>query len=424
MRLRHVTLTLLTVAALGAAPLALADPLDPDPSFGGDGIVKIDGIGHYFWLGEQALAARGRRTFVAGGASGGGSGESSVHIQVRSRKGHFIRSNGGPLEMTSPYPMVSDVFTTHKRVYIVGWLNGGYDWKREIEIAPYGFAAAFRPGLRRHLHWGTDRYYSYDSQRKDGAPGLERLREVDFGSVTGGALDSRGRVLVTGRVDGQTAVVRLTPNGLDHSYGTNGVARVTIGTGSSPRDIAVHGTTALVVGNATVSGKKQGFATQITGHGYRDRAFSGDGIRLIGKPRTHVTAADKADAGRWLIASERRRHAGVTKLGATGDLITAFGRGGRTTVRCTRPEGRHVNNALTTDRKNGDLHRITLALSCQRDGDLRRLAAIWRPGGQPIVSLKPDGVGRLPWHERTIDITYGWRGRLIGLIPNRIVRLR
>ena len=81
-------------------------------------------------------------------------------------------------------------------------------------------------------------------------------------------------------------------------------------------------------------------------------------------------------------------------------------------------------DALATDRKDGDLARITLALTCRRDGDLRRLAAIWRPGGQPITSLKPDGVGRLPWHQRTIDITYGWRGRLTGLIPNRIVRLR
>ena len=109
-------------------------------------------------------------------------------------------------------------------------------------------------------------------------------------------------MLVTGRVNGQTAVLRLTRDGkLDSSYGTNGLAKITIGSGSSPRDIAVNGTTALVVGNATIGGHKQGFATQITEFGYRDRSFSGDGIRRIGKPGTHVTAVDTADAGRWLV---------------------------------------------------------------------------------------------------------------------------
>jgi hypothetical protein len=345
-------------------------------------------------------------------------------VQLRTHKGHYIRGNGGYLEMTSPFPQVSDVITAGKRVFVVGWLSGGYDWKRDIEIPPYGFAAAFHHGLRGHLHWGTDRYFTFDEKTK-GDPGLEKLREVPFGSVTGGAVDSEGRVLVTGRVDGQTAVLRLTRDGhIDTTYGSNGLATITIGSGGSPRDIAVHGSTALVVGNATINGHQQGFATQITGYGYRDRTFSGDGIRLVGKPGTHVTAVDKADAGRWLVASQRRHRAGVTKLGITGDLVTSFGRGGRATVRCTRPENRNVIDALAVDRKDGALDKISLALSCKRDGNLRRLAAIWRPGGHPITSLKPDGVGRLPWHAPTIDITYGWRGRLTGLVPDRLIRLR
>jgi len=70
MRLRHVTLTLLTVAARGAAPLALADPLDPDPSFGGDGIVTFDRYG----MGSGRTAnAVGRSTYVGGLSFGGGS---------------------------------------------------------------------------------------------------------------------------------------------------------------------------------------------------------------------------------------------------------------------------------------------------------------------------------------------------------------
>jgi hypothetical protein len=216
----------------------------------------------------------------------------------------------------------------------------------------------------------------------------------------------------------------LTRDGhIDTSYGTNGLARVTIGTGSSPRDIAVHGTTAVVVGNTTINGHKQGFATQITGYGYRDRAFSGDGIRLIGKRGSYVSEVQPADAGRWLIAYESGKRAGVTKIGATGDLIGTFGRHGRASIRCTRPDKRVVD-ALTVDRKDGALHRVALATSCKRSGDLRRLASIWRPGGQPITSLRPDATARLPWGAHTIDITYGWRGRLTALIPYKIVRLR
>jgi hypothetical protein len=424
MRLRHVTLALLTVAALGAAPLVLADPLDRDSSFGGDGIVKIDGWQRVDYVGEQALATQGRRIFVAGGALGAGSGESSLYLGVRGRKGRFIRSNGGHLERTSPFPKVRDVLIAHRRVYVVGWLNGGYDWKKDVEIHPYGFVAAFRRGLKGNSHWGTDRYFTYDEGKK-GDPGLQRLRKAAFGSVTGGGIDSQGRVLVTGRIDGQTGVLRLTRDGrIDTSYGTNGLARVTIGSGSSPRDIAVHGTTAMIVGNATVNGHQQGFATQITGYGYRDRSFSGDGIRLIGKPGSHVSEARPAEAGRWVIAYELGRRAAVTKIGATGDRITPFGRHGRALIRCTRPDSRRVIDTLTTDRQDGDLHRITVAMSCRRDGDLRRFAAIWRPGGQAITSLKPNGVGRLPWHAATIDLTYTRHGRILGLVPNHLVRLR
>ena len=43
MRLRTSLVSAITVVGLVVSPLALADPLDPDPSFGGDGTVKIDG---------------------------------------------------------------------------------------------------------------------------------------------------------------------------------------------------------------------------------------------------------------------------------------------------------------------------------------------------------------------------------------------
>ena len=306
-------------------------------------------------------------------------------------------------------------------IFVVGWLVNGYDWVQEKRIPDYGFAAAFRRSLRGHLAWGTDRYFTFDER---GDPGLERLREVDFASVTGGAVDAQGRVLVTGRVNGQTAIVRLTRDGhIDRSYGTNGVATIGVGSVSSPRDIAVHGSTALVVGNTTTGRTHQGFVAQVTPYGYRDRTFDKDGIRLIGQPRSHATSVAPAETGRWLIAYESAKRAHVIKLGATGDLITTFGKSGHATARCNRPHQRHVIDALATHRRHGTVHRITLAISCTRNDQLRRLAAIWRPGGKPITSLRPDGIGRLPWSKPTIDLTYGWRGGIVGLTPNTLIRL-
>jgi hypothetical protein len=302
---------------------------------------------------------------------------------------------------------VRDIVLQPHRVLVVGWST---PWSPDESFDPYGFVIASRRSLK---------------QTRFGKTGVQRLREVAFGSVTGGAVDSESRVLVTGRVDGQTAVLRLTRDGqIDTTYGNNGLATVNVGSSSSPRDIAVQGTTALVVGNTTINGHKQGFATQITGYGYRDRTFSGDGIRLIGKRGSYVSEVQRADGGRWLIAYESGKRAGVTKLGATGDLVGTFGRHGRASIRCTQPDRRHVLDSLTVDRKDGALHRVALATSCKRSGDLRRLASIWRPGGQPLTSLRPDATARLPWKAHTIDLTYGWHGRLTALIPYKIVRLR
>ena len=420
MRLRSSIVTAIAVAGLVVSPLAVADPLDPDPHFGKAGLITLDRSNYYVLPGN--LTTHGKRIIAAAGTSGAGSGERVLHVYLRGQRGRPIggRQGWGYLESLYGEPMIADVATSDHRIFVIGSVKSGWNVDKQKETPGYGFVAAFTASLRGRPQWGTEHFVYPDNGR-----GLERLREIDFGSVTGGAVDSEGRVLVTGRLDGQTAVLRLTRDGhIDQSYGTNGLATVNLGSGSSPRDIAVHGTTALVVGNATINGHQQGFATQITGYGYRDRTFSSDGTRLVGKPGTHVTAVDKADAGRWLVASQRRHRAGVTKLDTTGDLVTGFGRGGRATVRCTRPEDRNVIDGLAIDRRHGVLDQITLALSCKRDGNLRRLAAIWRPGGHPISSLKPDGVGRLPWHAPTTDITYGWRGHLTGLIPNRIVRLR
>lgn len=416
MRLRVSLLPVVFAATLVVAPMAAADPLDEDDSFGTDGTVDVErGLATM-----TAIAASGPRLYVAGGGHGAGSGESTLTVTLRGRHGAAVRSQSGYLEQTSDYPVVADVMVWRHRVFAVGWLANGYSWEKDKKVPDYGFAAGFRTSLLPSVRWGPDSYTYSDNPH-----GLQRLRGVDFGNVTGGAVDRRGRVLVLGRLDGQTAVLRLTRDGhIDHSYGTNGLATVSVGSGSSPRDITVHGTNALVVGNATTNGTKQGFAAKITGYGFRDHTFSGDGIRRIGKPGTFATAVDTADAGRWLVGYESGERAGVSKLGTTGDLITTFGRAGRASVRCTRPHDRQVVDALATDRGSGHLSRVTLAISCERNGELRRLAAMWRAGGKPITSLRPDGVGRLPWGANTLDIIHGWRHRLVGLNSRYLVRLR
>lgn len=418
MRLRTSLIAAITAAGLAITPLALADPLDPDPSFGGDGFVQLSYGGD-----ATAVTAPGRRLYVAGSAMGAGSGESYLSVGLRGRHGRLIRAQGGLLERFTEYPFVADVMSWRHRVFAVGRVANLYNADGQ-KVPGYGFAAAFPRSLDRHLVWGTDRYATFDETKGD--PGLERLREVDFASVTGGAVDAQGRVLVTGRVHGQTAIVRLTRDGhIDRSYGTNGVATIGVGSVSSPRDIAVHGSTALVVGNTTNSRTHQGFAAQITPYGYRDRRFDDDGVRLIGQPLSHAAAVATAETGRWLVAYESAKRAHVIKFGATGSIITTFGKAGHATARCTRPNGLHVINALATHRRHGSVHRIALALSCTRGDQLRRLAAIWRPGGKPITTLRPDGVGRLPWHKPTIDLTYGWRGRIVGLSGERsLIRLR
>jgi hypothetical protein len=314
-------------------------------------------------------------------------------------------------------PNIRDVVTWRHRVFVIGWQEH-YQWKTETNTF-YGFVSAFRGSLQGYSHWGTERY------RVSHKPGIERLNEFDFASVSGGAVDPQGRVLVTGRIDGQVGVMRLTRQGrIDTSYGSHGLSRIATGAGSNPTDIAMQGTSAMVVGSARFGYGKQAFAAKLTENGVRDTSFSQDGIRRIGQPHSTAAAVALAEAGRWLVAYQTPRHAVVTKLGANGDPITRFGHHGRTGVMCNRPPGRRVVDGLAVDKRQGGIQRIALATSCKRNGEVRNLVAVLQPGGRPIRSLRPNGVARLPWDSATQAITYGWRHRLMDLTEGTLYRMR
>ena len=414
----------IVVGSLLLGSAAIADPFDPDPSFGGDGVVRISGSDHVDFFREEVVETSGRRIYVSGGAAGAGSGESGLSVRLFSRNGHYLKSNGGRLEQTSSYPRIADVLLWRHRVFVVGWLEDGYNWEHDKAKPDYGFAVAFRGSVGKGgVRWGPESFY--DRYWGHSKRGVQRLKEFNFGAVTAGAVDAHGRVLIAGRIGGRAAVVRLTRDGrIDSGYGHNGVASIPIGSGSSSRDIAVRGSAALVVGNARVKGHEQGFSAKLKPSGLLDRNFSFDGVRFIGRPGSFVPAVERAEAGRWLIAYEAGRRAGVTKLGANGALTSSFGRHGRASIRATRPHQHHVIDALAIDRKEGRVHRIILMTSAERGDQLRRLGTIWRRGGKPVGSLPPDGTARLPWHLRTIDTTVGWRHQLVALIPDRLVRMQ
>ena len=67
------------------------------------------------------------------------------------------------------------------RIFVIGMAGTVGSTRTQVrKVSPYGFVAAFRESLRKGVRWGTDRFA--DPYLDRNSTGLERLREVDFGS--------------------------------------------------------------------------------------------------------------------------------------------------------------------------------------------------------------------------------------------------
>ena len=156
MRTRTALVAAMTAAALVISPLALADPLDPDPSFGGDGIIKIDGIAAL--SSGVGRTTAGHATVTAPSWPEAATPEAPLVGPQRSACADVtvvtsaaVRA-GGMLEPENGWPQAVDVLTTDHRSL------RSRDGSMAVTTEDAGTSRYYRIRLRRSIpHWAQGR---------------------------------------------------------------------------------------------------------------------------------------------------------------------------------------------------------------------------------------------------------------------------
>lgn len=397
-------------ATSGGGPLAL------DLTYGGgDGSVQVGYPS--LWIYPQRMAPSDEGAVVAKSAMlGGGSGEMGLALSLIDGRGAGTAGTYARFTSDVGAPSVVDVIATDTLTFVVGW-----HWAYDDPSFPndgYGYVAAFPADLTGYADWGSE---LFAEGREDWSPftGLERLQEFDLETVTAGGIDRRGRVLVAGVIDGQAAVVRLTTEGIvDRSFGEDGVARYPIGASSMPADLAVGRGSLLVGSTSTGAGGSVGFALKLTSAGHRDNQWGDYGLILLDRGDSVLRAAQPTPHGGALVGLEDDDGSAVIRLDPAGVPKTRFGNQGEVRVPCIGSL-----TSMSTWSVQGELRRIAVTLSCDSASGIEQKAAMWRPNGQSITALQPDGLGALPYRQATLDTFFTGSGQLMALTPKYLYRM-
>ncbi len=246
---------------------------------------------------------------------------------------------------------------------------------------------------------------------EDGIATLDRGSTEEFGNV---AIDSRGRIIVSGYLAGDSgiAALRFTPNGQpDSSFGTGGLALLDIaGTFNSDRDVAVDAENRVLIGGYVGLPESDFAVTRFTSDGEPDAAFG------MGGRFAHDAAGDDRiesiavlEGGSILAAGSSDTDVAMTRLDPDGTLDTTFGDSGIVVV-SVAATGFDTPGAMVLDR-NGAAIVGGLTTANMGDAFVMRFETSTRPGANPFT----DDDGSV--HQKDIE-TLAWHGITTGCGPS------
>ncbi|UBF25627.1 tandem-95 repeat protein [Kovacikia minuta CCNUW1] len=152
------------------------------------------------------------------------------------------------------------------------------------------------------------------------------------------AIQSDGKVLVTGTSDGRLALVRYNPNGtLDSSFGTNGVARTNLGGINNGRDLVIQPDGKILVAGDSTSGSFSNFAVvRYNANGTIDTSFGSSGVVVtdFSNSEDYVTGIVLQANGKFVVSGFNRVNFStadfaLVRYNSNGTIDTSFGDGGK-----------------------------------------------------------------------------------------------
>lgn len=138
------------------------------------------------------------------------------------------------------------------------------------------------------------------------------------------AIQSDGKMLVAGTVDGDTAVVRYNKDGsLDSSFGTNGISQFRIGTAANtPRAIALQVDGKILVGASDASFNYD--LARLNADGSLDNSFDSDG-KISWYEGGAIAAISASPDGKILIAGDSGGAPTAMRFNSDGSFDNSFG---------------------------------------------------------------------------------------------------
>jgi uncharacterized delta-60 repeat protein len=310
------------LAVLVTAALAQAKPGDLDRSFGGDGKVRTK-IDEDYGGAATSVAIDSRGRTIAAGTTG------SFAVARYKRNGRLDGSFSGNGKVITSF--------------------GRFAQAQAVAIDPRGriVAAGFscflsddscsdvRPALVRYRRNGT----------LDPAFGSGGKVTTDFGGANANsvAIDSHGRVIVTGGNSGDFGLLRYKWNGsLDPSFGSGGRVTSDFGGGDGASGVAIDSHRRIVAAGSTAAGEDYDFAlARFEPNGDPDGSFgsagqvttvfggSSDARSVAIDSRDRIVAAGYADgvpSGKFALARYKPNGDLDDSFSGNGKLRTRFGR--------------------------------------------------------------------------------------------------
>ena len=313
--LRAVAALVVLLAALVLAAPAPAAPGDLDPAFGSGGVTSLPGADRYEAQDAPLVASTGRIT-VAGLLR---NASDRVFLTRLEAGGTIDASFGGG-------DLHTNVIAAGRRAATAITADG------RVLAAGAGESAG-RVVVERYTASGAS----------DSTFGNKGRIQLDLGgtyarpSAAWALPDGKTLVAVITDAGGASfAVLRLTASGLDRTFGSNGIARVTFGTSpSAARDLEVlsNGTIAVTgsVGSEGAAGSDTGVA-RLQANGALDTSFGAAGrLRFDASgsgAADHAVAVAGDATGALTVTGPAGADGYVARITAAGALEPGFGSGG------------------------------------------------------------------------------------------------
>lgn len=358
-----------------------------DPSFGSGGLVIVDNptteVGA-LWsplvLADGRIVAVGRtyeaivavRTTPSGAPDPSFGGDGVVSLALGRPLNGFMFQTGGVA--------VDD----RGRLVIAGYVNLLGGGTRQI-------------ALRLEEDGALDQSFG------DGGLVLPDTGDYFFTTADDVAIQPDGKILLAG-TDGQMRLARLLPDGaVDPDFGTEGLARVTLGGQSRAWDVDVLADGAIL---AAGMGDSHVALARLDSSGALDPSFGGGGTavdEITGDGLTQAYQAEVLADGRIAVAGRRPSTFAVGRLEADGSPDPSFGDGG-----WVSDEG---GNQLAFDvavQEDGKLVAVGTGLWGERYGGMARFL----PTGELDTSFGDGGVVTSP--AGNIGVALQADGKIVG----------